>query len=55
MMVQLRGIHFLVSMTSRPDPFDFILCNPTKDEVYVLPFPVTLKNLKDQIPTATTD
>jgi hypothetical protein len=55
-MVQLWGIHFLVSTISRPDP-DSIPRHSVKGEVYVLPMPVTLNNLKDRIltPTAKTE
>jgi len=32
-------------------PFNFFLLGFVKDEVYVLPMPKTLNNLKDQTPT----
>jgi len=41
-----RSIHYLVSVISRPDLLELIVQDSVKDDVYVLPMPVTLKNLK---------
>jgi hypothetical protein len=42
-----RGIYYLVSMISKPDPCDFIERDSIKDEANVLLMFVTLNNLKD--------
>jgi len=41
-----RGIHYLVSMISRPDPLNLIVQDSVKEGVYVPPMPVTVNNLK---------
>jgi hypothetical protein len=51
-MDQPRRVHFLASAISISDLLDFFLWGFMKDEVYILPMPITLNNLKTRIRTA---
>jgi hypothetical protein len=48
-----KEVNFLASTISKSDPsLIFFLSDFVKDEVYILPMPITLNKLKDQILTA---
>jgi hypothetical protein len=46
------GVHFLASIFPNWTPLDLFLRGSVKD-VYLLPMPITLSSLKNQIQTAT--
>jgi hypothetical protein len=48
-MDRLRGVPFLASTVSRSEPLQLFPVGLTEDEVYILPVPITLNDLKDQI------